>query len=150
MPNFGPSREQRADTWQRQCVETEGGVSVAPGTLPTKRPATPVKVPSVQSLIGRSLSLVGAYNQLNNKEQVVAKVEEDMCVNCGKCYMTCNDSGYQAITFDAKTHFPFVTDECTGCGLCLSVCPIPDCISMVERKIPYVPNRGVPPETPYK
>ncbi|VDK84801.1 unnamed protein product [Dibothriocephalus latus] len=79
--------------------------------------------------------------------QVVAKVDEDMCVNCGKCYMTCNDSGYQAITFDAKTHFPFVTDECTGCCLCHSVCPIPDCITMVERQIPYVPNRGVPPGT---
>jgi dihydropyrimidine dehydrogenase (NADP+) len=28
--------------------------------------------------------------------------------------MTCNDSGYQAITFDAKTHLPHVTDDCTG------------------------------------
>ena len=37
-----------------------------------------------------------------------------MCINCGKCYMTCNDSGYQAITFDAETHLPHVTDDCTG------------------------------------
>ena len=41
-----------------------------------------------------------------------------MCINCGKCYMTCNDSGYQAITFDPVTHFPHVTDDCTGCTLC--------------------------------
>ena len=39
---------------------------------------------------------------------------QDMCINCGKCYMTCNDSGYQAITFDAQTHLPHVTHECTG------------------------------------
>lgn len=32
--------------------------------------------------------------------------------------MTCNDSGYQAITFDKDTHLPNVTDECTGCTLC--------------------------------
>lgn len=51
-----------------------------------------------------------------------------MCINCGKCYMTCADSGYQAITFDARTHLPRVTDDCTGCTLCLSVCPIIDCI----------------------
>lgn len=34
--------------------------------------------------------------------------------------MTCNDSGYQAITFDNQTHLPYVTDECTGCTLCYS------------------------------
>lgn len=44
-----------------------------------------------------------------------------MCINCGKCYMACNDSGYQAITFDPKTHLPVVTSDCTGCTLCLSV-----------------------------
>lgn len=27
--------------------------------------------------------------------QVQALIDEDMCINCGKCYMTCNDSGYQ-------------------------------------------------------
>jgi len=58
--------------------------------------------------------------------------------------MTCNDSGYQAILFDADTHLPHVTQDCTGCTLCLSVCPIPDCITMVHRSLPYVPNRGVP------
>lgn len=28
--------------------------------------------------------------------------------------MTCNDSGYQAISFDPETHLPHVTDDCTG------------------------------------
>lgn len=42
-----------------------------------------------------------------------------MCINCGKCYMTCNDSGYQAISFNKKTHIPKVNEEnCTGCTLC--------------------------------
>ena len=66
-----------------------------------------------------------------------------MCINCGKCYMTCNDSGYQAITFDSQTHLPFITDDCTGCTLCVSVCPIIDCITMVERVTPYQPKRGI-------
>ena len=60
--------------------------------------------------------------------------------------MACNDSGYQAIVFDSKTHLPTVNESCTGCTLCLSVCPIIECINMVERKIPYTPNRGVPQE----
>ena len=58
--------------------------------------------------------------------------------------MACNDSGYQAIVFDSETHIPKILDTCTGCTLCLSVCPILDCIKMEERKSPYQPNRGVP------
>lgn len=54
-----------------------------------------------------------------------------MCINCGKCYMTCADSGYQAIEFDKDTHLPHVNDDCTGCTLCVSVCPIIDCIRYV-------------------
>jgi dihydropyrimidine dehydrogenase (NADP+) len=57
--------------------------------------------------------------------------------------MACNDSGYQAIKFDAKTHLPIVTSDCTGCTLCLSVCPIIDCIKMVPRETEYKPYRGV-------
>ncbi|XP_014672425.1 PREDICTED: dihydropyrimidine dehydrogenase [NADP(+)]-like [Priapulus caudatus] len=71
-------------------------------------------------------------------------VGKEMCINCGKCYMTCNDSGYQSITFDPVTHLTRVTDDCTGCTLCVSVCPIIDCIRMVERDTPYVPRRGIP------
>lgn len=47
-----------------------------------------------------------------------------MCINCGKCYMTCNDSGYQAINFDPDTHLPTVTKDCTG-----------------ELYTPYIPYR---------
>jgi dihydropyrimidine dehydrogenase (NADP+) len=57
--------------------------------------------------------------------------------------MTCNDSGYQAITFDPETHLPFVTDDCTGCTLCVSVCPIIDCVTMTEKLTPHKPKRGI-------
>lgn len=101
-----------------------------------------VKLPKVIDLVSASNSKIGAYGDLDNKQQVVALIDEDMCVNCGKCYMTCNDSGYQAINFDSRTHVPKVNDDdCTGCTLCVSVCPIIDCITMVERKGPYVPKR---------
>lgn len=50
----------------------------------------------------------------------------------------------QAIQFDPEIHLPTVTDSCTGCTLCLSVCPIIDCIRMVTRTTPYEPNRGLP------
>lgn len=46
-------------------------------------------------MIARALKHIGAYVDLSNMEQVQAVVDEEMCINCGKCYMTCNDSGYQ-------------------------------------------------------
>lgn len=52
-------------------------------------------------------------------------------------------SGYQAIKFDPRTHLPQVTEDCTGCGLCLAVCPVIDCIEIKERPGIYKPNRGV-------
>lgn len=53
-------------------------------------------------------------------------------------------SWLQAIQFDPETHLPTVTDSCTGCTLCLSVCPVIDCIRMVSRTTPYEPKRGLP------
>lgn len=55
------------------------------------------------------------------RQHVVALIDPEMCINCGKCYMTCNDTGYQAIEFDKDTHLPKVkNDACTGCTLCYS------------------------------
>eukprot|EP01104_Vermistella_antarctica_P004115 TRINITY_DN14629_c0_g1_i1.p1 TRINITY_DN14629_c0_g1~~TRINITY_DN14629_c0_g1_i1.p1 ORF type:complete len:1024 (-),score=347.23 TRINITY_DN14629_c0_g1_i1:63-3080(-) len=139
LPKFGPYWKERterlkADAQKRDILASE----------PLPAPVKAGEVLPLSAQVGKALDRIGTYNQLNNKQQVVALVDEEMCINCGKCYMTCNDSGYQAITFDAETHIPHVTEDCTGCTLCLSVCPIVDCITMVERKIPYIPNRGIP------
>lgn len=100
------------------------------------------KVESLHQLVSISNNRIGPYQSLDNKQQVVALIDQDMCINCGKCYMTCNDSGYQAISFNSNTHIPKVNNsDCTGCTLCVSVCPIIDCITMVERKEPYTPKR---------
>uniref|UniRef100_A0A672SFL4 Dihydropyrimidine dehydrogenase [NADP(+)] n=1 Tax=Sinocyclocheilus grahami TaxID=75366 RepID=A0A672SFL4_SINGR len=97
-----------------------------------------------QDVIAKALKHIGAFQELNIEEQVQALIDPEMCVNCGKCYMTCNDAGYQAIVFDPETHLPTIQNSCTGCTLCLSVCPIVDCIKMVARTTPYVPKRGLP------
>ena len=111
------------------------------------RPVPPLKqnIRSVNELIGAGVSRIGAWHELSQEEQVIAKIDPSMCVNCGSCFSSCNDSGYQSITFDAETHLPFIVEEdCTGCTLCLSVCPADDCITMVPRDGPYIPDRAVP------
>jgi len=140
LPKFGPYQQERNKLRKQDALSKD----LLEKDTPAPHPESAIPAPTVNSQIGRAVPRIGDYNSLNNKEQVVALVDEELCINCGKCYMTCNDSGYQAITFDAHTHLPHVTDDCTGCTLCVSVCPILDCITMVPRTIPYIPNRGVP------
>ncbi len=75
----------------------------------------------LEAQIGGALPKIGAWNDLDGAAQVVAVVDSELCINCGKCYLTCNDTAYQAIEFNPKTHIPHVTDKCTGCTLCASV-----------------------------
>ena len=60
-----------------------------------------------------SITFIATYraylNQVSFRQHVVALIDPEMCINCGKCYMTCNDTGYQAIEFDAETHLPKVS-----------------------------------------
>ncbi|XP_042884365.1 dihydropyrimidine dehydrogenase [NADP(+)]-like [Penaeus japonicus] len=144
LPNFGPYRDEK----EKKIAEHKIVADILEPQPPPRVDTRPkYGVPSVQDLIGIALPMVGTYGELDNKQQKVALIDEDMCINCGKCYMTCNDSGYQAITFNEKTHLPHVSDDCTGCTLCVSVCPIIDCIRMVERDGPYIPKRGVALDT---
>ncbi|XP_076371123.1 dihydropyrimidine dehydrogenase su(r) [Tachypleus tridentatus] len=144
LPHFGhylKHRETVIAEYKKGCDLLDDRHNPSPN-----RPANQLTKPILQikDVIGTALPGIGTFSDLDTKNQVVALIDEEMCINCGKCYMTCNDSGYQAITFDPETHLPRVTDECTGCTLCVSVCPIIDCIKMVDRTTPYQPKRGIP------
>lgn len=143
LPHFGPYQKQRERLTAEQKI-TEDLLDKKHQPEPHRPARQPIHpVPRVKDVIGKALPKIGSYESLDNKHQVVALINDDMCINCGKCYMTCNDSGYQAISFDAETHLPRVTDDCTGCTLCASVCPIIDCITMVPKTIPHKIKRGI-------
>jgi dihydropyrimidine dehydrogenase (NADP+) len=142
LPNFGPyAKEKAALLAEYKKTEDLLDKELEPNRPPTKQR---VMTPKVAEVIGKALDKIGAYSDLDNREHVIALIDPEMCINCGKCYMTCNDTGYQAIEFDEETHIPRVKEEaCTGCTLCYSVCPIIECIQMVPRKTEYVPKRGI-------
>jgi len=151
MPNFGKYQERREKLIQ-EIKLNEGPINVKDLNEAIKQNRHERKqyntlsyVPKIKQILGQSLNRIVNYTDLDPRQQVVAKIDESLCINCGKCYMTCNDSGYQAIEFGKETHLPLVTDECTGCTLCASVCPIIDCIQMVPKTIKHVINRGLPP-----
>ena len=74
---------------------------------------------------------------------VKARIDQDSCIKCGRCHIVCEDTSHQAITniVDGKRHFEVIDEECVGCNLCVSVCPVQDCITMEHI------SSGVDPRT---
>ena len=103
------------------------------------------KVPTLQDELGSSLKYLTDHMGMDFTQQTVAEVHDDLCINCGRCMMACNDCGYQAIRFDTETHQVEVSEACTGCGLCAGVCPVQGCIEMVPRTTPFTVYRGTEP-----
>ena len=76
------------------------------------------------------------WNDLNMNFDIKAKINQDSCIECGRCHIACEDTSHQAITFDVadngKRTFTVIDDECVGCNLCMHICPVPDRIEMAE------------------
>lgn len=48
---------------------------------------------------------------------------KELCIGCGRCYISCMDGGHQAIEFDPETRKPRLNgSKCVGCHLCKLVC----------------------------
>ena len=59
-------------------------------------------------------------------------INQDSCIQCGRCHIACEDTSHQAITAskDGKRYFEVQEDECVGCNLCVVACPVPECITL--------------------
>lgn len=100
------------------------------------------KLPKLEEYVGKGFDKIQHVTHMDVNSQQFPHIDDDLCVNCGKCYMTCLDSGYQAIKFNSQSHKPEITKDCTGCGLCFAVCPVPGALLFYDRTLDYVPNRG--------
>ena len=79
---------------------------------------------NLQELVGEQLSSFLKPSTINRDTIVYPKFNKELCVGCGRCQMSCNDGGHQAITFDAETRQPhLIGSKCVGCHLCRLVCP---------------------------
>ncbi|MDZ5649688.1 NAD-dependent dihydropyrimidine dehydrogenase subunit PreA [Nitrospirillum sp. BR 11828] len=92
---------------------------------------------------GRAVPNVVNWNDLNMNFVTKAKIDKDLCIDCGRCHIACEDTSHQAIRIlpgDGKRLFEVVDEECVGCNLCAHVCPVPDCITMHEQETgrPYL------------
>lgn len=100
---------------------------------------------SIEDFRGRTLDLVTDWGSLNLDYQIVARINPQTCIGCGLCTTACWDGAYQCIYQDRGEGFSGPGDSvplakiprvdevaCVGCNLCALVCPVDDCIEMVE------------------
>ncbi len=87
---------------------------------------------SLDDVIGRAVPNVTDWQYLNLNYVTKARIDQEMCISCGRCYIACEDTSHQAITrqVDGKRHFEVIEEECVGCNLCVNVCPVENCITM--------------------
>jgi dihydropyrimidine dehydrogenase (NAD+) subunit PreA len=86
----------------------------------------------LESITGRAVRNVTDWKYLDLEYIAKAKIDQDLCIKCGRCHIACEDTSHQAIAKekDGKRHFEVMNDECVGCNLCVNVCPVDDCITM--------------------
>jgi dihydropyrimidine dehydrogenase (NAD+) subunit PreA len=91
---------------------------------------------SIADFQGSAVKTVSDWRYLNLNHVDKAVIDQDLCIKCGRCHIACEDTSHQAITAmkDGERHFEVKEEECVGCNLCVSICPVPNCISMRSLK----------------
>jgi dihydropyrimidine dehydrogenase (NAD+) subunit PreA len=111
---------------------------------------------TIPGVVGRSLDRVSDFKDFDLAFKAIARIDQQKCIRCDLCYVACNDTAHQCIDLfdrhgnivppgaydvrsngrtDAVGARPSVVvreEDCVGCRLCYNVCPVEDCIAMVE------------------
>lgn len=88
----------------------------------------------LEDFIGLALGNIIPAEELNRDFKILPKFDEDKCIGCGRCYISCYDAAHQAIDWNEEKRRPELNDNCVGCHLCLNVCPVQECITPGEIK----------------
>jgi dihydropyrimidine dehydrogenase (NAD+) subunit PreA len=111
----------------------------------------------VADVVGRSLHHISDFGNFDLSFRAVARIDQEKCIRCNLCYVACNDTAHQCIdlidkdgqvvqpqTYEVQSNGkeeavnsrPMVKvreEDCVGCRLCYNICPVEDCIRMLEE-----------------
>ena len=93
--------------------------------------AAPVTLcpPGGSALVEQLAKLLGVdvdLSQTQDVEPMVARVSEDTCTGCTRCFKVCPTD---AIVGAPKQIHAVIADSCIGCAKCVAVCPT-ECLQM--------------------
>jgi dihydropyrimidine dehydrogenase (NAD+) subunit PreA len=75
------------------------------------------------------------WGELDINYEIIANINQDLCIRCGLCHIACEDTSHQAIArlrTNGTRRYEVKPEDCVGCNLCMHVCPVEGCITMVE------------------
>ncbi len=96
---------------------------------------------STADFVGSAVPNVTDWQYLNLNYVAKAKIDQDKCISCGRCFAACEDTSHQAIAMSEDRTFSVIDAECVACNLCVDVCPVEECITMVELQPGQVDER---------
>jgi len=111
---------------------------------------------TIPNVVARSLGRVSDFKDFDLTFKAVARIDQQKCIRCDLCYVACNDTAHQCIDLidsdgnvvpprsyaershgkaeavDTRPRVVVREEDCVGCRLCYNVCPVENCIQMVE------------------
>ncbi len=95
-------------------------------------------IASVMDIVGKTVPKYSDWGDLDLNYKVVANIKNDVCINCNKCHIACEDTSHQCIEryvgADGQPMLKVREEDCVGCNLCSIVCPVDGAIEMIELK----------------
>src|SRR5690349_18045309 len=90
---------------------------------------------------GRAVPSITDWQYLNLNYVAKAEINQQLCIQCGRCHIVCEDTSHQAIfaRVNGKRQFVVNEAECVGCNLCVRECAGGDCLTLVHES-----HRGDP------
>lgn len=91
---------------------------------------------SIEDFRGMAVPNTTDWKHLNLNYKRIAHIDQESCINCGRCFAACEDTSHQAILKtegeDGVSTYSVIDEECVGCNLCQITCPEPNVIEMRE------------------